>query len=96
MGKSKITLCSEVSEIFEDTISNLKRLSSLGITGEGRDAFHPDTFGKLVYDCAGATVVLEAAIRDKNIKIKRLEREIVELEKRIEKLESYSIIKDKE
>lgn len=84
----KNTLCQYTSRIVEDAVNNLLDLSTLDIPGlEEGDVFHPNYFRKLSIDCKGAAIVLEAAIRDKDIKIRRLERRIGELENRLEKLE---------
>ena len=83
----KNTLCQYTSSIIEDAVNNLLNLSTLDIPGLEEDVFHSNYFKKLSIDCKGAAIVLEAVIRDKDIKIKRLERRIGELESRLEKLE---------
>lgn len=92
----KNTLCQYTSSIIEDAVNNLLNLSTLNIPGlEEGDVFHPNYFRKLSIDCKGAAIVLEAVIRDKDIKIRRLERRIGELEERIKKLEIAATYDDK-
>lgn len=92
----KNTLCQYTSRIVEDAVNNLLNLSTLDISGlEEGDVFHPNYFRKLSIDCKGAAIVLEAVIRDKDIKIRRLERRIEELENRLKKLEIAVTYDDK-